>query len=286
MIVKSAPYVILSHFHSKPLLELRDSDQPHAKASPDLGLTMVEITITLQGVEFPSGETLSWDAIEEISSSEASCFVIEGGKPRKVLTFSELTNRSYSLMPTHRAPTMLVSGVPMHRIKGTEPHSDTLEKIKAIRPVVGRVLDTATGLGYTAIQAARTAEQVITVELDPAALEIARLNPWSRALFDNPKIAQRIGDSFDVVQEFEDESFTRIIHDPPELALAGHLYSGEFYRQLRRVLRRGGRLFHYVGNPESRSGGTVMRGVVRRLQESGFARVRRCPQAFGVVALK
>jgi predicted methyltransferase len=65
---------------------------------------------------------------------------------------------------------------------------------------VGQVLDTATGLGYTAIEAAKTAAHVTTIELDPTALEVARCNPWSQALFDNPKIMQRIGDSFDVAE--------------------------------------------------------------------------------------
>jgi len=247
---------------------------------------MVEVVIEPEGVCFPNGDSLHWDAIEEISASENNCFVIEDGEPRKIQLFSEFTNLLYSLMPTRKAPTMLVSGIPMHRIKGTDPYRDTLEKIKTVKPVVGHVLDTATGLGYTAIEAARTADHVVTIELDPTALEIARLNPWSRALFDNPKITQRIGDSYDIVQELADQTFTRIIHDPPAFSLAGHLYSGEFYVELHRVLRRGGRLFHYVGNPESKSGGNITRSVIRRLQEAGFSRVARRPRAFGVVASK
>lgn len=239
-----------------------------------------------QGVLFPNGELLRWDVIEEISGSENNCFVIEESEPRKIQLFSELTNRLYGLMPTPTAPTMLVSGIPMHRIKGTDPYHDTLEKIKTVKPVVGPALDTATGLGYTAIEAAKTADGVVTIELDPAVLEIARLNPWSQALFNNPKITQRFGDSYDVVQEFDDETFTRIIHDPPALSLAGHLYAGDFYAELYRVLRRGGRLFHYVGNPESKSGRNTTRSVVRRLQEAGFSRLVRRPRAFGVVAFK
>jgi predicted methyltransferase len=45
-------------------------------------------------------------------------------------------------------------------------------------------------------------------------------------------------------------------------------------------------LFHYVGDPESRSGSRITRGVMRRLQEAGFKRVVRQPRAFGVVAYK
>ncbi len=278
--------IILSHFQTRPLLQARGASQYRVEVSPDLALTTVEVMIEPQGVLFPNGELLRWDVIEEISGSENNCFVIEESEPRKIQLFSELTNRLYGLMPTPTAPTMLVSGIPMHRIKGTDPYHDTLEKIKTVKPVVGPALDTATGLGYTAIEAAKTADGVVTIELDPAVLEIARLNPWSQALFNNPKITQRFGDSYDVVQEFDDETFTRIIHDPPALSLAGHLYAGDFYAELYRVLRRGGRLFHYVGNPESKSGRNTTRSVVRRLQEAGFSRLVRRPRAFGVVAFK
>jgi len=174
----------------------------------------------------------------------------------------------------------------MHRIKDTDPHRDTLSKIKTIKPVVGRVLDTATGLGYTAIEAAKTAEHVTTVELDPVAQGIARLNPWSQALFNNPKITQLIGDSFEEIEHFADETFSCIIHDPPTFSLAGDLYSAEFYRQSFRVLKRRGRMFHYIGDPESKSGARTTRGVARRLQEAGFGRVVHKPRAFGVLAYK
>lgn len=278
--------IVLSHIQTRPLLQARQASQHGAEVSPDLGLTMVEVIIEPEGVRFPNGESLRWDAVEEISASENNCFVTEDGEPRKIQVFSEFTNLLYSLMPTRKAPTMLVSGIPMHRIKGTDPYHDTLGKIKTVKPIVGYVLDTATGLGYTAIEAAKTADHVVTIELDPAVLGIARLNPWSQTLFENPKITQRIGDSYDIVKEFDDQTFTRIIHDPPAFSLAGHLYATDFYAELYRVLRRGGRLFHYVGNPESKSGGNITRGVIRRLQEAGFSRVMRQPRAFGVVAFR
>jgi predicted methyltransferase len=161
-----------------------------------------------------------------------------------------------------------------------------LTKIKAVKPLFGRILDTSTGLGYTAIEAAKSANSVITVELDPMVLELCWYNPWSRELFDNPKIEQRIGDVYDEVERFSDGFFSHIIHDPPVMSLAGHLYSGEFYGELHRVLRPKGRLFHYIGDPGSKSGKSITRGVMNRLRQAGFKRVEPKPRAYGVVAYK
>jgi predicted methyltransferase len=254
--------------------------------SPDLGLSRIEATLGPEGIRLPDGQRLGWDAIEEIDNAENSCFAIRDGRPEKILTFSALTNRACSLMPTASAPTMLVAGFTMHRIVGCDPYQDTLAKIKAIAPIWGCVLDTATGLGYTAIEASRTAVQVHTIELDPAVQEIARQNPWSRAMFDHPNIFRHLGDSYDLVDTFAEGMFDRIIHDPPVLSLAGQLYAGEFYRKLYRVLGKRGRLFHYVGNPASRSIAKTTRGVSERLRAAGFSQTRLCPQAFGVVADK
>ena len=278
--------IILSYIQVTPLLAARHAGQTTLEISPDLGLTTVPVTITAEGVTFPNGERLSWQDIEKIHESQVNCFVVEHNAIRSIQVFSEYTNRVCSLLPTKGAPSMLIAGFVMHRIKDIDPLQDTRRKIAAIAPAVGRVLDTATGLGYTAIEAAKTAEEVITIELDPGAQQIARLNPWSQELFRNPKIRQVMGDAAEVVQSLADESFSRIIHDPPTFSLAGDLYSGTFYRQLYRVLRRGGRLFHYIGDPHSKASGGITKGVQRRLQEAGFARVVRRPEAYGVVAYK
>ena len=278
--------IVLSYIQVEPLFEARRKGLDAVETSPDLGLTRVMVAITAEGVVFPGGERVDWQSLERIRKSEVNCFIVEDNAVRSIQVFSEYTNRVCSLMPTKGAPSMLIAGFVMHRIKDIDPMQDTLRKIASIAPVVGRVLDTATGLGYTAIEAAKRAGQVVTIELDPGAQEIARLNPWSQALFDNPKIEQIMGDACEVVQTFEDESFARIIHDPPTFSLAGDLYSGAFYRQLFRVLKRGGRLFHYIGDPHSKASGGVTKGALRRLQEAGFARVVRRPEAFGVVAYK
>ncbi len=280
--------IILSHIQVAPLLKLRGK-QPDAVLSPDLGLTTLSVTLDAFGVGFPGGERLSWNNAERIADADVSCFALEdtsdGVGIRKIQAFSETTNRHCSLMPTMGAPTLLLAGFPMHRIKGIDPAGDTLNKIKAARPS-GVVLDTSMGLGYTAIQAAHTAEQVITVELDPTVVEIARQNPYSRELFSNPKIERRLGDSFDQVEAFDAEMFSCIIHDPPTIQLAGDLYSGAFYVELYRILKPRGRLFHYIGDLNSASVSRVVKGVVQRLGDAGFRSVTRHPEAFGVLAQK
>jgi uncharacterized protein len=277
---------VLSAYTLRPALEARTAGQTSLSLSPDLGRTRCEVGLDPDGVHFPGGESLGWVDVETICASEGGCFLVKDGAAEKIQAYSEDTDRVYSLYPTQAAPTMLLSGLPMHRIKGVDPHQDTLNKIKSIRPLVGQVLDTATGLGYTAIEAARTAARVTTIELDPAVLTIARRNPWSQELFDNPRITQVIGDSFEQVEQFADNTFSRIIHDPPMFSLAGDLYSGEFYRQLYRILKNTGRLFHYIGDLESSSGQRVTRGVARRLQEAGFKDITHRKDAFGLVAYK
>jgi len=263
----------------------RQRGAERAMTSLDLGLTQVEVELRPDGVKLAEDVVLSWLQLDEIADAEVSCFQVIGGAIKKVHGYSEALRRHYSLMPTEAAPTMLVSGLPMHRIKDTNPVKDTTAKIKAAEPH-GRVLDTATGLGYTAIEAAKTAEQVVTVEIDPVAQEICRANPWSQGLFDNPKIQQVIGDSFDVIQGFEDGSFARVIHDPPMFSLAGDLYSSDFYEEVYRILTPNGRVFHYIGDPNSKSGSRVTRGVAERLREAGFRRVWNAREAFGLVAQK
>jgi len=282
----------LSVDEARKLLEARQSGVNELESSFDLGLTKVKVLLDSEGVKLPDGRRVSWSVIEEIAGHfrtgrlSNKCFILRGEEVVPIQSYSGYTNRFYSLLATDGAPTLVAGGFPMHRIKGTDPLKDTAEKIKAIAPVIGKVLDTAMGLGYTAIMASKTADEVITVEIDPEVVEIAKLNPWSRELFENPKIKVIVGDSFEVIREFPDQYFDRVIHDPPIVSLAGDLYSLDFYKQLYRVIRPRGRLFHYIGNPEHKMGHRVTRGVVIRLQEAGFKKVVPRPQAFGVVAYK
>ncbi len=281
---------VLSHITVGPLIEAHGRRATSVEISVDLGRSRTTIAVDDDGARLPEG-ILSWTEIERVAKSRTACFVVgpEGNatlRAEPIKAFSDELGRAYTLYPTEGAPTMLVSGIPMHRIKGIDPLSDTDRKIAALRPIGTRVLDTATGLGYTAIRLAATGAHVTTIELDPLVLGIARRNPWSAELFEQPRIEQRVGDASEIVTELPPASFDSVLHDPPMLSLAGDLYGAAFYRGLLRALRPGGRLFHYVGNPASPSGARTTKGVVRRLGEVGFAHVRGRPDAFGITAVK
>ena len=102
----------------------------------------------------------------------------------------------------------------------------------------------------------------------------AGLNPWSP----DPGTAASSGrleltqaDVSQAISRFADASVDALLHDPPRFGIAGELYSQTFYGELARVLRRGGRLFHYTGSPNKlTSGRDVPREVAKRLEKAGF----------------
>lgn len=276
--------IVLSHYQ---LANIQRSDKAQeVRISADLGRTHAAAQVDAEGLHLAEGITVSWQHIERIQMDQNGCFRVDEDGIQRIKVFSEASNRAYNLFPTQAAPTMLISGIPMHRIKDTDPWQDTLEKIKAFEGIHGSLLDTNTGLGYTAIAAAQHAEWVMTVEIEPAVISLCRQNPWSEALFDNPKISSVLGDSYEIAASLPDASFDNVLHDPPTFALAGELYSGEFYRHLYRVLKVSGKLFHYTGNPESKTGANLNRSVVERLKSAGFEAISFKPHAFGLLARK
>jgi predicted methyltransferase len=234
----------------------------------------------------------SWDEIRDVAADERGVYALHpNAPPARVQAFSRLTSRFVSLAPSGAAflaPTALVAGFSMHRFGvGVDPMEDTRKKIGAIAPVRpnAKILDVCTGLAYTACAASALGARVTTIELDPAMTEMCRANPRSRALFTG-EIRQLYGDAAEVVKTLPDESFDRIVHDPPTFALAGQLFGGEFYAELLRVLKTKGTMYHYVGDPASRSAGNVARGAVGRLKRAGFADAVIDYDAHGIVAVK
>jgi predicted methyltransferase len=62
------------------------------------------------------------------------------------------------------------------------------------------------------------------------------------------------------------------------------VHSREFYTQLNRILKRDGKLYHYVGDPDSRAAGKHFQGILRRLQDAGFEGAATDYDAHGVVS--
>ncbi len=189
------------------------------------------------------------------------------------------------VQPERGKPTTLeIDGIHMHRVKGVDPYTDARMKVEALGVKRGdAVWDTCGGLGYTTIFLLRSGAQVLTTEKDPNVLRLARINPWSQEMW---RADVRNADAFHFVKKIPDKSFDKILHDPPRFALAGELYSLEFYRELYRVLRPGGVLYHYTGSPGRKRGKDIQRGVMRRLFQAGFRYLRREKKTEGVIAVK
>lgn len=210
--------------------------------------------------------------------------------PRTVLHkhFSPQTNRVYILyQQAGDLPNLEISGVKMK--SSTPSISAVLEaSLRELRPLAGVCLDTCGGLGYSAIAmaGASAVTRVMCFEVDANVLEAVRDSAASSDLFTNPRIELRNEDVFEAISGLPDGAFDRVFHDPPRLALAGDLYSLDFYGQLFRVLKPGGKLFHYTGSPGAMAGKRVLAGVVRRLKEAGFEAVHESPPAQGIAALK
>ncbi len=188
------------------------------------------------------------------------------------------------------APTIEIDGIRMHRTKHMTPLEDARKKIFTVNISANeKVLDICTGLGYTAIESYRMKAFVTTIELDSNVIEIAKYNPYSADLFngiESKKIDLILEDATIAIKEMDDDSFDVILHDPPRFSLAGELYSQEFYHNLYKILKKEGRLLHYVGKPGSKyRGKDYISGIQNRLNEAGF-KTKRTEDNESVLAYK
>jgi uncharacterized protein len=175
------------------------------------------------------------------------------------------------LVPTDWGPpTFEIDGVKMLPTKLVSPYDDARRKVALVEPGGKRVLDTCAGLGYYAAWClAGGASEITSYEVNPDVVWLRTLNPWSpQSGRDLNLIA---GDISQRIGGLAAASFGAILHDPPRFGLAGELYSQAFYDELARVLKPGGRLFHYTGTPNRlTSGRDVPQEVERRLRVAGF----------------
>lgn len=268
--------MIISYIQAEQLLEAKKNGLKNIDVSLDLNISKTKINIEKDFFIFPDNQKLQESQLKKVIKNDTSCFLIKDNSLIKIQLFSEQTNKFYKLLPTKDAPTLEISGIRMHVTKGMTPIEDTKRKIVSISPVKGMILDTCTGLGYTAILASKHADFVITCEKDENVIKIAELNPWSKELFNNKKISILKTSVFDEVKTFKNNMFDTIIHDPPRLSLASELYSLEFYMQLFRVLKNDGKLYHYTGSPGSKNRKiNLAKNVAERLKTAGFNDIKK-----------
>ena len=197
---------------------------------------------------------------------------------------SRFTTSLFKLVPTDWGPpTFEIDGIKMLPTAHVSPYADAERKVALIEPRGKRILDTCGGLGYFAAFCVQgQARAIASFEKHADVLWLRTLNPWSPSTA--PPLTLTHADAVDAIAALPSESFDAALHDPPRFGIAGELYSRSFYAELARVLRRGARLFHYTGAPNSvTSGRDLANEVSQRLAVAGFT---AAPNGDGVLAKK
>lgn len=168
------------------------------------------------------------------------------------------------------APTFEIDGIKMLPTSRVSPYEDARRKVQLVEPRGKVVLDTCGGLGYFAAWCrAEGAARVLSLEKNPDVIWLRSLNPWSPE--PGRVLELQHGDVTELIPSLPSSSFDAVLHDPPRFGIAGELYSESFYRELARVMKPRGKLFHYTGTPNRlTTGRDVPREVARRLQAAGF----------------
>ncbi len=210
---------------------------------------------------------------------------------RRLDTFDQ---HYYKLRVFNSIPILEIDGLRMQLVRDFETPLDyAKEVVEGLGIAHGKgqsiVLDTCMGLGYTAIEVAKSpaVAKVVTCEIAQAVITLAKWNPFSDGLLrDGGKMEVWNGSAFDLVRTFEPETFDFIIHDPPRFSHADELYSLEFYRELFRVCKKGGKLFHYVGSVGKARGRDIAHESETKLIEAGFKKIRYEERLQGLYAEK
>ena len=249
------------------ILELRHSSISEVSLEVDFGLRKVK-------VKFINGNVKIGRFILKLDTKikDNYCYLVRNNQVLPIAFFDKNKNIFYRLIPTQDWPSLSLGSVPMHRVKNYSPLQDAQSKIRLLKPE-GIVLDTCMGLGYTAILASQYARRVYTFEKDSNVIFIAKLNPISKRLFKMPNIIFKKADIFVEIDKFSSHSFHAIIHDPPTFKLTPYLYSVEFYKKLYRVLKHGGRIYHYCPLPERSKGKDFRKVLCANLRLAGFSKV-------------
>lgn len=259
---------LLTHAVADGLLAARDTGACNWTGSFDLELSNDEATLEAdawrwRGLRHPYPATLK----------ERTIYFWDGDAFAPV---SRYAGSLIKLVPTQwGTPTFEIDGIKMLPTSRESPLDDARRKVALVYPRGKIILDTCGGLGYFAAccMDAGVAE-IHSYEKNLDVLWLRTLNPWSPdpdANGSGGRLQLGHGDVTKEILGIADDSIDAVLHDPPRFGIAGELYSLAFYEQLARVLRRGGRLFHYTGSPNKlTSGRDVPREVQRRLEKAGF----------------
>ena len=250
------------------LIAARDAGADTWTGSLDLGRSSGEARLDADAWEW-RGQRYPWPG----KLKERTIHYWDGDEFAAVSRYS---GALIKLVPTEwGAPTFEIDGIKMLPTAKASPMEDAQRKVALVQPRGKTVLDTCGGLGYFAaccLEAGAT--RIQSFEKNADVLWLRTLNPWSPDP-EAPEFDGRLqlahDDVTQAIMQIADASVDALLHDPPRFGIAGELYSQVFYDQLARVLRRGGRLFHYTGSPNTlTSGRNVPREVATRLEKSGF----------------
>jgi uncharacterized protein len=269
---------------ARQVLVALDRGEESIDISVDLNLSRAIFALGEDGLVLGADHRLSRAELWQIAAKENRIYYLHDGE----LELLEVRDHGYyKLVPTEQAPWLEISGVKMHISKGIDPFASAGKMAAQAVKKGGRVLDTCSGLGYAAIAALKLgAREVVSVERSSAVLALRSKNPWSRRIFGaGMQLVQ--ADSEAYIRELATASFDAIIHDPPRFSLAGELYGEPFYRELHRVLKGRGALFHYTGNPHLlRRGSSFVDQAAQRLRLAGFSKVVKVADLMGITAYK
>ncbi len=275
------PGPLLTHDVAVALESARAAGATTWNGSFDLGRSRADAVLaadawTLDGVAYPYPGALKERSIQWWDGED---FVVAARFGRAL----------YKLVATPwGAPTFEIDGIKMLPTAQVSPFEDARTKVALVQPNGREVLDTCGGLGYFAAACLEAgAARIRSFEKSDEVLWLRTLNPWSPDPGDATARGRLHLEHADVavaIRGLGDASFDAILHDPPRFGIAGELYAQAFYDDLARVLRRGGRLFHYTGTPNRlTSGRDVPAEVMRRLERAGFKAERALD---GVLAVK
>lgn len=257
---------LLTRASGDALIAARTADHATWQGSLDLGRSHGEAQLGAehwhwQGIAYPYPGKLK----------DRTLYWWDGGAFAPV---SRYAGKLIKLVPTDwQVPTFEIDGIKMLPTSKESPLDDARRKVALVQPAGKTVLDTCGGLGYFAACCLDAGvARLQSFEKNEDVLWLRTINPWSP---DPDASGGRLqlahADVSQAITTLPDAAFDATLHDPPRFGIAGELYSLDFYRQLARVLRKGGRLFHYTGSPNKlTSGRDVPREVAKRLESAGF----------------